>query len=185
MGIMFVSCKSEDGAVGPAGVKGDNGAQGVAGSKGDKGDVGTANVIYSEWLAIPAPAAATAVRKNFSFAAPKLTQEILDKGHVYAYLKHSAGGVVPLPYANTYNNGAGERTGSFLNTILIGLGSISLNQDWITPGGTAASFASATSIVGGYTNLRYVIIPGGVNARVASVDYTDYESVKKHYDLPD
>ncbi|CAG5008404.1 hypothetical protein DYBT9275_04259 [Dyadobacter sp. CECT 9275] len=180
---MFISCKGKDGAVGPAGAKGDPGAQGTAGAKGE---TGTANVIYSEWLAIPAPAANTPVRKNFSFMAPKITQEIVDKGHVYGYLKHSTGAVVPLPYASSYTyTSTGEQAGSYLNTILVGLGGISLNQDWLTPGTVQPAFANATGIVGGYVNFRYVIIPGGVSARVASLDYTDYEAVKKFYNLPD
>jgi hypothetical protein len=185
---MFISCKGEDGAVGPAGAKGDTGAQGAAGAQGaqgDKGDAGTANVIYSEWLPIPAPQATTSLRKNYQFLAPKITQEIVDKGHVYGYLKHSNGGVHLLPYADSYLVNADQHFGSFLNTLTMSAGRITLNQDWITPGAATPSYANATTIVGGYTNFRYVIILGGAAARVASVDYTDYESVKKYYNLPD
>lgn len=183
---MFSSCKGDEGAVGPAGAKGDAGAQGTAGAKGDKGDAGTANVIYSEWLPMPAQAAASLPgRKNFSFSAPKITQEIADRGLIYAYIKHSSGGFVPLPYADKYLLGNGNVYGSFLSTFLYGVGSISFNQDWLTPGDIPDGFATATSVVGGYTHLRYVIVPGGVAARIASLDYMDYEAVKKHYNLPD
>lgn len=185
-GIMFLNCKGEDGAVGPAGAKGDNGTQGVAGAKGDKGDAGTANVIYSEWLPIPAPSGNTPNRKNFAFTAPKLTQEILDKGHVYAYLKHNNGTTYAgLPYASKFVTATGEITGSYLSTILTGVGGISLNQDWLTPGTIASGFSEANGVLGGWTHLRYVIVPGGTAARVASVDNSNYEAVKAYYNLPD
>lgn len=182
-GLTFISCKGEDGAVGPAGVKGDAGVQGPAGTKGD---AGSANVIYSEWIPMPAKATASIPgRKNYSFSAPKITQEVLDKGHVYGYSKYSATGIVPLPYANKVLTGT-ETYGSFLSTILLGLGSISFNQDWLTPGAIPSSFADANTVVGGYTHLRYVIVPGGVpSGRQAAVDYNDYAAVKKYYNLPD
>ncbi|MDQ6477175.1 hypothetical protein [Dyadobacter sp. LHD-138] len=177
-GLMFVSCKGDEGAVGPAGAKGDAGI---------KGDAGSANVIYSDWLPMPASATASnANRKNFSFAAPKITQDVFDKGHVYGYVKYSPTGLVPLPYADKYTEANGEVGGSFLSTILVGIGSISFNQDWLTPGTIPSSFADSKKVVGSYTHLRYVIVPGGTPAgRQAAVDYSDYAAVKKYYNLPD
>ncbi len=178
---LFLSgCEGDEGPTGPKGDKGDSGTQGA------KGDTGTANVIYSDWMSFPTAAAATKVRKNFSFPAPKITQDIIDSGHVYGYIKHSSGGVHPLPYANTLTyTASGEQAGSYLNTILIGVGSISFNQDWLTPGTVPTVFADANTVVGSYTNFRYIIIPGGQKARVAGLDYSDYEAVKKFYNLPE
>ncbi|MFC5411761.1 hypothetical protein ACFPMF_20735 [Larkinella bovis] len=184
MGILFMGCKGDEGPVGPAGAKGDTGAQGVAGPKGEPG---TANVIYSEWLPLPEKAVASNPnRKNFDIPAPKITQEILDKGLVYAYLKHSAGTVTPLPYANRYVFSDGTVSGSYLTTIIPHVGRISLNQDWMTPGTIPTNFADATSVQGGYTHLRYVVVPGGIPAgRQAAIDYSNYETVKATYHLPD
>lgn len=182
-GVLFGACEGKEGPQGPAGAKGDTGATGPAGAIGA---TGTANVIFSEWIPMPATAAASLPsRKNFSFSAPKITQEVLDKALVYGYVKYSPTGVVPLPYAGRYTTSNGEILGSFLNTILLGLGGISFNQDWLTPGTIPRDFADAKTVIGGFTHLRYVIVPGGVQARIAGLDYSDYEAVKKHYGLKD
>lgn len=140
-------------------------------------------------MPIPAFSAAIDNRRNFSFAAPEITQEILDKGHVYAYLKHSNGNTyAPLPYASKFvSNSTGEVVGSYLTTILLGVGSFSLNQDWLTPAPIAPGFANATGVLGGWTHLRYIIVPGGVAARKADggLDYSDFEAVKKHFNWQD
>jgi hypothetical protein len=185
-GFIFIGCKGDDGAVGPAGAKGDTGAQGTAGTKGDKGDTGTANVIYSEWKALSDTAvASTFNRKNYNIAAPEITQNILDKGFVYAYVKTTSS-VIPLPYVNKYVYANQEVAGSYITTVIPHVGRISLNQDWMTPGAIPPSFADTKVVVGGYTHLRYVIIPGGLPAgRISGVDFTDYEAVKKFYNLAD
>lgn len=185
--VVFMSCEGKQGEVGPAGPKGDSGAPGATGTKGD---VGSANVIHSEWLPFPTKATASNIgRKNFAFAAPQLTEAIRDNGLIYGYVKYNTNGVVPLPYAQTYvsNFGMPNQTtsGSFLNTILVSVGAISFNQDWLTPGTIPPNFANSTSVVGGYTHLRYILIPGGQKAKIAGLDYTDYEAVKAHYGWED
>ena len=169
LGMLFGACEKE---VGP---KGETGPQ---------GEKGTANVIYSDWLPVPTtPSGNLPNRKNFSFAAPHITQEVIDNGLVYAYLKHqSSPGMTPLPYAGKYVLGT-DVIGSYLTTILLGVGSISLNQDWLTPGNIPAGFANSSTVNGGFTHLRYVVVPGGQRGSSASVDFNDYESVKKHFNL--
>jgi hypothetical protein len=181
-GLLFVSCEGKQGEVGPAGQKGDSGAPGPT---GPKGDIGSANVVYTEWLPIPAKATASwPNRKNFSFAAPKITKEVLDNGLVYAYVK-TASVTVPLPYTVVYgyiiNTNQATTYGTFMNTVLLAEGSLSFNQDWITPNTPPDVFANSTSVVGNFTHLRYIIIPGGQKARVVGLDYNNYEAVKAHY----
>lgn len=181
--VLFSSCKGDDGAIGAAGAKGDAGAAGPAGPKGDKGDTGTANVIYSPWIALSDTAVENQPsRKNFTIAAPSIIQESLDKDLIYAYLKHSGGTIVPLPYLNKYIFTNGTVSGSYLTTIIPHVGRISLNQDWQTPGTIPAAFETGKTIQGGYTHLRYIIVAGGIPAaRQAGVDLTDYNAVKAFF----
>lgn len=184
MGSILASC-GKDGDIGPAGPAGPQGANGTPGVTGPIGPTGSANVIYSDWLPIPTTAAAALPgRKNFSFTTPGLTQEVLDKGLVYAYLKNG-GSIIPLPYADKYLVSAEEVSGSFLTTVLLGVGGISLNQDWLTPGTIPTGFATATSVVGGYTHLRYVIIPGTVKTAMnPNVNLKDYNEVQRYFNIP-
>ena len=179
---LLSSC-GKDGDIGPAGPQGAAGPAGAQGGTGQTGQTGSANVIYSDWLPIPATAtAALPYRKNFSFPAPAITQDIIDKGLVYAYLKQGTS-VAPLPYSQGYGTNT-ETTGSFLTTVLLGVGSMSLNQDWLTPGTIPASFANATSVVGGWTHLRYIIIPGSIKTSISpKVDLRNYDEVKKYFNI--
>jgi hypothetical protein len=180
-GIMFISCKGEDGAVGPAGAKGDAGVQGTAGAKGDKGDAGTANVIYSEWTAIPlTPSYKDSKEKEYSISAPKITKDVFDKGLVYAYAR-SGGSATAflLPYYNTYQAGM-----TYNCSISISQGWVRYSEIWAGAGAVNSAWINSAKTTY-FSHIRYVIIPGGASARVASVDYADYEAVKKYYNLPD
>lgn len=59
------------------------------GTNGSQGPAGTANVIYSDWIAVTA--------QTMTIAVPSLTQEIVDKGTVLVYLKNGTGYVFALP----------------------------------------------------------------------------------------
>lgn len=180
VGVTLGGCKKEAGPVGPEGPKGE------AGAKGEQGAPGTANVIYSDWIPLPAKAVfSSPMRKNFSIQAPEVTLDVIKKGVFYAYLRHGSSeeSIVPLPYAGSWvNTTTNEVIGSYLSTVLVGVGSISLNQDWLTPGAIPATFANATAVSGGYTHIRYVIVPAGLkSSSTARVDFKNYESVKKVY----
>ena len=181
----LASCKKGDpGAEGPtgqAGIDGSNGADGATGPKGATGPqgpagaTGTANVIYSGW----------AYAKNFrdtttdnsqlraaDLPAPKLTSEILEKGVVAVYLSFG-GGVYLLPYTSY--------AGGKLNTIsyLPRVGHFIITR---FTADNSNSVALSTLL-----QYRYVIIPGGLSATAVAkhVNITDYESVRKFYQLKD
>ena len=187
MGSILASC-GKDGDIGPAGPAGPQGANGTPGVTGPTGPTGSANVIYSDWLPIPTTASGVLPhRKNFAFTTPALTQEVLDKSIVYAYLKHSNGATVaPLPYASKYTSlSTGEVVGSYLTTVLLGVGGISLNQDWLTPGTIPTAFAEATTVQGSWTHLRYVIIPGAIKTAMnPNVNLKDYNEVQRYFNIP-
>jgi hypothetical protein len=165
LGILAVStpvmqgCKGTQGDPGPAGVAGPAGTQGVAGaagSAGAAGATGTANVIYSAWETLTFTGSGTSWTATQN--APRITQDILDKGVVLGYLKSGT---------NYFDIPLISGTTSFLKYQQVG------------------KIIYLSTVTGSSFTFRYVIIPGGVGARLASVDYGNYESVKQAYNLPD
>lgn len=181
VGMSLGACKKEAGPIGPQGPKGDTGAAGAAGAtgpagaagaKGDTGAAGTANVIYSDWLAIPeTPSAKGSNYKEYRISTPKITQEIFNNGTVYAYARSgSSASTFPLP--NSINT-------PYISQLRIIVGVIYYGEWWMV--GTVNSTWLSNNKTDYFTHIRYVIIPGGVKA--AAVDFNNYESVKAHYQL--
>lgn len=146
--LVFWGCsKPEDGAVGPA------------------GPAGTANVIYSDWITAPAttPGNIDGTNGNITnIAAPKLTQDILDKGTVLVYAKFSTT-YFPLPY--TSNAGGAVNTINFypeVNNIKL----FRFKHD-----GTGGIGISST------VTFRYILIPGGTVAGTAKQVQPDFQKM--------
>ena len=103
VGIVFYSCKGPQGEIGPTGITGSIGSTGTAGPAGTAGTPGTAgatgaqgptgnaNVVYSDW--ITPTWIANGDNTTFTYFKQKsdanalLTQDVIDKGIVYAYVK--------------------------------------------------------------------------------------------------
>jgi hypothetical protein len=171
--IFMDACKGEKGDIGPSGANGTNGtngatgATGATGAKGDKGDTGggtttASNVFYSDWLSVQFTGFSD---YTATINAPKITQEILDKGTVLTYAKSNiSGNIIPLPFA--------ALNGTIRTTVVYNLGKVLLG----------ATFDGSSQ------TYRYIIIPGGTSigsGRKATIDYLDYEAVKVYYGLKD
>ena len=165
--VGIVSC-SKDGPAGPAGATGPAGPAGPAGSQGPAGQPGTANVIYSDWtdtltygiLAAPDTIAG-------ALLAPALTNDILNNGEikVYANLNTPADPfVVPLPLYGGFFLG----DGGFVEVAFF-TGEIDV--------------VSNRNIDG--LPLRYILIPGGSHARMAKINWNNYNEVKAYLGLKD
>jgi hypothetical protein len=165
--IGIVSC-SKEGPAGPAGATGPAGPAGAAGSQGPAGPAGTANVIYSDWtdtltyglLGAPDTIAG-------ALLAPALTADILNNGEikVYANLNTTADPVVvPLPLHGGFFLG----DGGFIDVVFL-TGEIDI--------------LSNRNIDG--LPLRYIFIPGGSHARMAKIDWNNYNEVKAYLGLKD
>ncbi len=173
--LSFSQCsKDSDGEAGP---KGEQGEQGPKGDKGDKGDKGTANVIYSDWITVKKADWARYMLSQglyHDIDAPKLTNDILNKGVVLVYMNRS--GVKALPYAYQLHSGGGR----IIYEFEISKGKIKLfhydddGSNQKTPTSHDAKF-------------RYVLIPGGVKARRSAPlpDFNDYEAVAAYYGIPE
>jgi hypothetical protein len=181
---LFFSCKKGDtGPAGPAGANGANGApgaQGPAGAQGPKGDTGVANVIYSAWTDTTTWHADTTMTGSTidtigffaTITAAKLDLDMLNNGAIKVYMNLNTPDdpvIFPLPYANgIYLNGLYVDVLFFLNSI---------------------QFYSNVDLTG--VPLRYILIPGGVNAgRPANgagpgLNWNDYNQVKAYLHLKD
>ena len=168
--FMFNACKGTQGEVGPKGDKGDTGATGPQGPKGDTGPAGSgggtttaSNVFYSNWISVQFGGSG----ENYSATinAPKITQEIIDKGTVVTYAKSNiSGNVIPLPFA--------ALNGTTRTTVVYNLGKVLLG----------ANFDASSQ------TYRYIIFPAGTSigaGRKANVDFSNYEAVKAYYHLKD
>lgn len=173
--LCISSCK--EGAVGPAG------AAGPAGVAGPKGDPGTANVIYSDWFT-PDVWGKETLFTTFVFSynktATQITADIIDKGAVLVYGK-----------LNGYTSSLGLKDKVVqLSYTVVANGSTDSWTYIASPGNVRVSFVNSQNIYSsGPANthqFRYVIIPGGVKAgKLAGVNWSDYEEVKRTFNLQD
>ena len=174
--ILFASCSKE----GPAGAAGPAGPAGPAGGQGPKGDDGTANVIYSEWLDVAYEAdtlhdGATIDTIGFitTIDVPQLDNAILTSGEIKAYVNLNSADepvIAPIPYFSIFD-GVSIEPVYYLNSIEL---YSNLDASTITSQGVK------------FRQYRYILIPGGVAARKASsIDWNDYNQVKKYLNLKD
>ncbi len=173
LAILFVtaSCTKEGpegpvGATGPQGPPGGAGAPGAAGPAGPAGPAGTANVIYSSWLASPTTFGAAGwfdttlstigLVSRANFAAPSMTQAILNQGLTLMYHTFAATPALPTASANTQ---------ALPFSTSVGVQIIEINYRPAV--GRMIVFIKNLSATTSYGLLaghyfRYVVVPGGV-----------------------
>jgi hypothetical protein len=172
--FITVSCTKEGpegpvGAQGPQGPPGTTGAAGAAGSagvNGAPGPPGTANVIYSGWLPSPTTfgvagwfdtsitTIGTVSRANF--AAPSMSQAILDQGLTMVYHTFAASPAVPTGGANAqslpYSTSVGVQIIEVNYRPAVGRVIVFIKN---------LSATTSYGLLGGHY-FRYIIVPGGV-----------------------
>lgn len=176
--IGFSSCSKE----GPEGPQGAQGPAGPTGANGAQGPAGTANVIYSDWLDVTFSADTVhngakidTIGFYTAIEAPKLTSDILATGDMKVYVNLDAADdpyIAPLPYFSIYDGVTIES--KFYS------GTIELYSN-INAGTIQTQNGKK------YQQYRYILIPGGTSARKSSVtvDWNDYNAVKKYLNLKD
>ena len=171
------------GAIGATGTTGATGATGTTGAKGDKGDkgdtgatgatgvTGNANVIQVTY------GSKTYINSNLQYILPAaITKDIVEKSIVSAYVQTSAGGT------SLWYNIPGATTGAiytyrlYSETFTTGLNNMFIGRVNVATTGNDT-----------FTTTRILFIPAStlLNGRRAAVDLSDYEAVKKYYNLPD
>lgn len=166
--IFMDACKGEKGDVGPsgtAGIAGPTGANGAVGATGPAGATGTANVQYSDWIPFTLTGSQSA-NGSTNIVLPKITQEVLDKHLIFSYVKfNNSNWIYSLPLSFPSSGGKDETI-----AVRYYLGNVMLTSN--------TTYNN--------TSFRYLLVPSGVpTGRKAAIDYTDYNAVKKYYNLPD
>ncbi|WP_394990935.1 hypothetical protein [Emticicia sp.] len=173
--LTLIACKKgEQGEIGPAGSAGTKGAKGIT---GDKGIADAKGMVSSNWIDVKGIDWRAATNANSYFVAytsPGLTADIISKGVLYVFMRTEAdiNTVSALPFVSA-------STGRRYYT-LVGLSnnipSIQFYQN-VTP--PSSTFSTSTNV-----SFRFVVVPAS-GARMASIDWTNYEEVKKELNWVD
>ena len=178
MFIFLDACKGEKGDVGPAGATGTNGTTGATGVAGPKGDPGAgANVLQVTFNSTFTPPNPPTPARVFTFPAA-ITTNILDNSALLVYVKTSN-------FTDTWYpvSGAAVYPGGTVNPYVA-----DVLRYYLIPSDRTVSIARESgSAIASIIATRCVIIPATTisTGRRAAIDYTDYEAVKKYYNLPD
>jgi hypothetical protein len=173
--LIFTSC-AKDGDTGPQGPAGPAGPAGPNGPTGPQGPAGTANVVYSNWsdvtftAQVPSPGDTTAWTATMT--APKLVDSILNKGEIKVYVNFGST-AAPQVFALPISSDLG-----FIVIPYFQVGKINLISD--IDAGTETGTGGVK-----FFQYRYVLIPGVAPGRLATVDWNNYDAVKKYLGLKD
>ena len=178
--LIIASCSK--GPAGPAGAAGAQGPAGPTGNTGATGATGTANVIYSKWLNVTFTGTDT-TGWSTQIAAPLLSDSILNMGTIKVYFNAGSDSinsqvVLPLPIYEPFVIGV------IINPYY------TLHQITLIASKDVSSF---TNNGNHYYQFRYILIPGGVttglptsiNGQKNSINWNDYNEVKKYLGLKD
>jgi hypothetical protein len=183
--VIVAAMAACDGPMGPAGERGEQGEQGTqgpagpqgpqgpGGPQGPQGPPGTANVMYSDWLDIAWTGESNTL-KLMGIMEPRITPDFLvEGGIVLLYMRREVpvqgGGtgyaIMPVPYL------AGNWFFGFLVTHLQAGGGINFH---------VTSVNGVTAIpddVWQGLQIRYILVPGGVNLSGQTLELADYDHV--------
>lgn len=166
---------------GPAGPEGPQGPQGAQGPQGEQGPEGTANVTYSDWAGFnesnwsEAYSAFGQMRRDYPITESAVDEDILATGTVMVYVRIPSvlgDSVFPLPWIYGLTKGIAQVLNFELEPGSIVINFYDLVDDSVDPG-----------TFGEIVEYRYVIIPGGVQAKAKGLDLNDYHSVVKYFDI--
>lgn len=166
--LSVIACKKgEQGDIGPAGVAG---AKGAKGTTGDKGVADAKGMISSDWIAVKGTdwRLSTTISNLYfvTFTAPSLTADIVNRGMIYIFIKtEGIEGTDALPLANA-------STGRRFYAIVGLSNNAPAIQFYQTVTPPLSTFSTTTNV-----SFRYVAVPAG--ARMANIDWTNYDEVKK------
>jgi hypothetical protein len=170
--IFMDACKAEKGEVGPIGATGAVGAVGAVGAtgaKGDKGDTGATGATGNANVVQISYGSKTHTGLDLQYIIPaSITKATLDNSAYFVYVSNSGNNTYYLP--GWFTGGANSyRTYTYTATNSIFVSRVS---------------GSGSDV---FTTTRIIIIPANDlrTGRKATIDYNDYEEVKKYYGLKD
>jgi hypothetical protein len=174
--FLFDACDGPEGRTGPQGIQGPQGEQGPQGPPGEDGEDGTANVIYSEWMDINWNISDGTNIKQMLISEPRITEEFTDMGTLLMYARNATLEVniaIALPFLQG-NDYLYFYALSGHDTLNDGIVFIAESVDYSTP---VNEFSN--------TEIRYVLIPDGVPAKMSANFFEDYEAVAEYYGISD
>lgn len=169
----LVACKGPQGDVGP---QGPAGPQGTQGTQGPAGPAGTANLMASAWVTVPD---SVWIGNNdstyyvISREDANITQAVLDRGLVMAYYRNAGRDnvVFSLPTANE------EMSLGYFMRVNGGRGTINFDLTFFQPRRNPIDFD---------LEFRWIVIPpNATTGRLKSLDWKDYEAVRRELGLVD
>ncbi|MBD1263094.1 collagen-like protein [Maribacter polysiphoniae] len=174
----------QDGAIGPQGIQGEQGIAGQNGTNGIDGTDGTdgnAEVIYSAWIPANFTGSSDTI-KYMGIDFPSSLPSAFSIKNTHLVLVYFSGYFDVNVYLLPVLNFSGAQF-----TYGFGSNSASASDIGITARSTNTAALSEYAISPALGNrFRYVIIPPSILATgKSSIDYSDYETVKAHYNLPD
>lgn len=170
-----------EGPEGPQGPQGSHGEQGPVGPQGPQGEEGTANVLYSDWFYPDWNEIDQPRTKRMSVSDPAFA-DAYPNGAILFYWTTNNGSTFLLPW-NTFDG-----SGDLVISRSVNVRGVS-GEVWITIRKFGSDFepTETEGEVDGlrFNQLRYVIIPGGIQAKMPKSFYEDYHAVKEYYGIPE
>ena len=171
LALLITSCSS-DGETGPAGNDGTNGADGVA-------NVYFSDKFFPDWNEID-----EARSKRMIITNPNFSKVSQGGVAVFVYWSTNNGTTYVLPYTQYNNDGTVKSTKSYLlrgNDQLF-LDIKKFGSDFL-PNETEGKIGNVV-----YNQIRYIIVPSGMltgksQGNESNLDYSNFEEVKKYYNI--
>lgn len=157
-------CKKET-VTGPTGPAGTNGINGNA-------NVSSFTVTTNNWATIFDDGTDYWYEKTVAWAG--ITQDIKDKGVIMVYVDDGAGGWIALPYSVSLTD-----VSNSLN-FYVSTGSVTIRVT-----GYDISFGSPGAFAYNGSVFRIVAIASSIRMQHPSINWNDYQEVKKVFDLKD
>lgn len=176
LSLLFIACEGPEGPAGLDGLEGAQGVQGATGAQGPAGPLGATNVIYSPWITNVWVKDEVTKFVSHEIGAPKITQEIMDKGVVIAYFRESSYmdfiKILPTIY---YQNSVPVFSIDF---------SIHVGRLVFFHGASEATNGEGVETTSPNSQIRYILLPGGAAGRVKyPVDFNNYEEVCSYFGI--
>lgn len=174
--MVAISISACEGPTGPDGAQGPQGEQGPEGAQGPQGEPGTANVIYSGWMDLEWNLSDEATYKTMLIEDENATGDFRDTGTILMFYKFTDSGgttaIFLMPFVD-------ETTRfDYLLAVNEGAGIEGIAVRYYRTSGTDP----LPELDG---QIRYILIPGGVPAKIPANFFEDYDAVKEYYGIPD
>jgi len=175
VGMVSIGC---EGPKGPTGPEGPEGPQGEEGPEGPEGPPGTANVIYSEWMDIDWNFTDEPDFKIMYIEEPRVIEEdFVNNGTLLMYVKNEDATGFAV-FALPLNDGS--------TSLLFAYADIPPERvEGILLYATTVDRSDVPDIFEEEYEIRYVMIPGGVPAKMNQEMFQDYAAVKEYFGIPD